>query len=50
MKNHNSKSFNTNKFGSFIFGYNLKSFGIGFRIDAWGTAIDFGWLWFGWER
>jgi hypothetical protein len=50
MKNHSSKSFNTTKFGSFIFGYNFKGFGIGIRFDSWGMSLDFGFLWFGWER
>lgn len=44
-----SISFNT-KFGSFIFGYSFKSFGIGVRIDTWGVSADFAWLWFGYER
>lgn len=49
MKHHKSKSFNT-KFGSFIFGYNFKSFGIGLRLDTWGVSADFLFFWFCWER
>lgn len=50
MIRHKSKSFTTNKFGSFIFGYNTKSFGLGVRFDSWGMSADFLIFWFGWER
>ena len=49
MKNHKSKVIHT-PLGAFIFGYNLTSFGLGFRIDRYGFSLDLAWLWMGWER
>lgn len=49
MKSRYSKNINT-PLGSFIWGYSLKAFGLGFRIDVWGVTLDIAWFWFAWEK
>jgi len=36
--------------GAFIFGFNLKSWGLGVRFEVYGVTIDFLCIWMAWER